>query len=329
MNKLLIVLITVLITAFSGCKTSPPVGVEDNRFGGMVVKGSPIGATIFVDDINSGKILPDTLTLRYGVHTIRVGKDGYISETKSVTVPAYAISEVSFNLEPVTEAKLVVLEDFANVSCVPCVTSNRVIKSLMNGTYNSTKLLLIKYHVNFPSPLDPFYQANKVPLTARATYYKIFSTPTSFVDGILKPISSDSVQIKQFVDQQLAKPAKFRITVTDTISGGAISVSLKIKALDLSTIQSSDLRLIVMAVQEETIFGTPPGSNGETSFYDVVRGFFTGAEGVIPSFSGNGQELPFSFSMAVGSGWDMTKIKVVAFVQNATTKEIYQAAYIK
>ncbi len=325
-NKAL-TLLAVLALVLAGCETSPPVKVEDDIMGGIVVSGSPQGAAIFVDGVNTGKTLPDTVTVKSGIRSLRIEKDGFIPETRSVTVPGFAITEEFFNLAPVTEQKLVVLEDFANVSCVPCVTSNRVIQSLKTGTYNSNQLLVIKYHLNFPSPNDPFYQANSSQLKARGQLYNILSTPTTYIDGKLKPVSSDSNQIKEYINQQLAKPAQFRMSVRDSVSGGVIFSKVGITVLSMPQVDTNDIVLHVYALQSETSFTNPPGANGETVFYDVVRGFFTGPGGLIPVIRQSGQQLSFDFAMAVGNGWDLSKIKVVAFLQHKTTKEIYQAAY--
>ncbi|MBK7869126.1 MAG: PEGA domain-containing protein [Ignavibacteriales bacterium] len=327
--KVLIVLLLSVII-LQGCKTSPPVDVESEATGRVAVSGSPENAAILVDGVMSGNFLPDTLTLKSGTHSIRVEKDGYISEVKNVTVSKNSFAEEVFNLAPVTEKKLVLLEDFANVSCSPCVQSNLVIRSLMTGTYSSEQLLIIKYHVSYPSPQDLFYQANKTVIDKRAQFYNVFSTPTSYIDGKLKPISSDSTQIKQYVNQQLAASAKFRVTVKDSVGGGTIFAKAGLKVIDpaiLTPSLSGNLILHVMAIQTETSFATPPGSNGETVFYDVVRGFFTGADGTPANFTYFGEELSFNLSIPVGNGWDMTKIKVVAFLQNKLTKEIYQAAF--
>ncbi|GJQ32829.1 MAG: hypothetical protein HBSAPP04_16680 [Ignavibacteriaceae bacterium] len=327
MRNSALTLLAVLAFIFAGCETSPPVNVENDIFGGLVVSGSPQGAAIFVDGVNTGKTLPDTVTVKAGIRSVRIEKDGFISETRSVTVPGYAITEEVFNLAPVTEQKLVVLEDFANVSCVPCVTSNRIIQSLKSGTYTPSQLLVIKYHMNYPSPQDPFYQANKTQINARGQLYYVLSTPTTYIDGQLKPVSSDSSQIKGYINQQLAKPAQFRMNVSDSVAGGVIYAKVRINVLSMPQVDTNDIILNVYALQTETSFATPPGSNGETVFYDVVRGFFAGSGGIIPTIKQSGQELSFDFAMATGNGWDLSKIKVVAFLQHKTTREIYQAAY--
>ena len=324
------VTITVLFLTgflfFFFCKTSPPINIEEDVTGGIVVKGSPAGASIILDGVNTGKTLPDTLIAKAGTHQLRVEKDGFVSENRNIVIGAFSLGEEVFNLAPVTEQKVVVIEDFANVSCVPCVTSNKVLRSLENGYLADKKVIMIKYHVNYPSPQDPFYQANKASFDSRAQFYKIFSTPTTYIDGTLKPVSSDSNQIKQFVNQQLGAPARFRMDIKDSTSGGVLYSTVNLRALDLPQVDTNEILLHVFVIQEETSFATPPGSNGETLFHNVVRGFMTGVGGITPSFTGNGQDRNFNLAIAINSGWDLTKLRVIAFLQNKTTKEIYQSS---
>ena len=59
---------------------------------------------------------------------------------ESISYPAgKVIVNTTINLEPSNTPvqKVVLLEDFANVSCVPCVTSNQILESLQNGTYEN------------------------------------------------------------------------------------------------------------------------------------------------------------------------------------------------
>lgn len=233
MKKGIVSAFLLLILVFTGCETSPPINVQDDVFGGVAVTGSPVGAAIFLDGNNTGKVIPDTLQVKAGVHQIGAQMDGFLSETKNITVPGNSITNVVFDLAPVTEQKVVVLEDFANVSCVPCVTSNLVINALQKGTYKNSPVLFIKYHVNYPSPQDPFYQANRSQLTARAQLYNVLSTPTTFIDGRFKPLSADSNQIKQYIEQQLRQPARFRMTATDSIASGEIHAKIGIEVLSI------------------------------------------------------------------------------------------------
>jgi len=76
-------------------------------------------------------------------------------------------------------SKIVLIEDFANVSCIPCVNSNKIIESLTKTTYGPTKLVAIKFPTNFPSPSDPFYLAKSDYCDQRMEYYNIFFAPTT------------------------------------------------------------------------------------------------------------------------------------------------------
>ncbi|HEY6626359.1 MAG TPA: hypothetical protein VIZ21_05345, partial [Ignavibacteriaceae bacterium] len=58
-------------------------------------------------------------------------------------------------------SKVVIIEDFANVSCNPCVISNKILESLTEITYGRSKLVAVKFPTNFPAPNDLFYLAAK------------------------------------------------------------------------------------------------------------------------------------------------------------------------
>lgn len=202
----------------TGCDTNPPNKVPDNitHTGKVFVTSSVTGASIFVDGANSGKITPDTVVVSVGTRTIKLEKTGYISSTHSLNVIKDSIYVLSLEMNPVTD-KVVLLEDFANVSCVPCVTSNRIIESLSHSY--GKRLVIIKYPTNFPSPVDPFYLANPDDCTSRRVYYSVVTAPTVVVDGFLRPIPSDSSIIKDRLDAQLSNIPKFRIELSDSLNG--------------------------------------------------------------------------------------------------------------
>ncbi len=125
---------------------------------------------IYLDGVFSGKYTPDTLTLNEGDYSIKVVKE---------LVP-----------------KLVLIEDFANVSCIPCVQSNKILESLSNVKFGRSKLVIIKFPTNFPSPNDPFYLAatkmTVIPELLTTTYFLLQAQCT---DGIERPISTDSLDV--------------------------------------------------------------------------------------------------------------------------------------
>ena len=317
---------TLLVIIIAGCKTNPPTEPEPpiQTFGKVIVNSNITGSKIFLDGEFTGKLTPDTLTLSEGDYVIKVVKE---------EVP-----------------KLVLIEDFANVSCIPCVQSNKILESLSNIKFGRSRLVVIKFPTNFPSPNDPFYLANKVDCDSRIDYYNIFFAPNTVTDGIERPISTDSSDVISKVEARLDSLPRFDLSVTASASGGNYFVTVNVKVIekyfpssqtlnikagdsktldfnlniDNSTITYSDLVLHTVVTETDIEFSTPPGSNGETKFFDVMRKMLPTNEGQnLNSLEQSGEEV-YQFQIPIGLGWEVNNLNVVTYVQNKVTKEIFQ-----
>jgi len=228
------------------------------------------------------------------------------------------------NTEHVTSAnKVVIVEDFANVSCNPCVISNKILESLTEITYGRSKLVAVKFPTNFPAPNDLFYLAAKEICDARISYYSVFFAPTTVIDGILKPISTDSNSVKAAVDSRLSITPRFNINV-GAILEGDYSVNVNVNFIDTTSINMSDLVIHTVLTETDIEFEQAPGSNGETKFYDVTRLMLPNKEGTpIRQLIDQG-ELIFTFEDALLSSWNLEKLNFVVYIQNKTTKEVFQ-----
>jgi len=220
-------------------------------------------------------------------------------------------------------SKVVIIEDFANVSCNPCVISNKILESLTEITYGRSKLTAVKFPTNFPAPNDLFYLAAKEICDARISYYNVFFAPTTVIDGILKPISTDSNSVKAAVDSRLSITPRFNISIGTSLEGD-YTVNVDIQFMDNSYINMSELVIHTVLTEKDIEFEQAPGSNGETKFYDVTRLMLPSKEGTpIRQLIDQG-ELTFTFEDALLSSWNLEKLNFVVYVQNKTTKEIFQ-----
>jgi len=229
----------------------------------------------------------------------------------------------NFTLQPKAVDKVVLLEDFANVSCVPCVTSNRIIKTLTRETYGHNKLVAVKYPTNFPAPNDLFYHANKPVCDSKISFYNIFFAPTTVIDGLEKPASTDSLAVKQKIEGRLAVSPPFEIIVTDNFDAGSYYVDVQVNTL-IST-DLSNLRLEAVILEEEIKFETPPGSNGETVFYDVMREVLPSTEGLSLSEVQQSGNFTVELESDLFENWQPDQLNTVVFIQNKSTKEVLQA----
>lgn len=219
--------------------------------------------------------------------------------------------------------KVVLLEDFANVSCNPCVTSNVIIEDLTNVTYGRSKLVAVKFPTNFPAPNDLFYLAAKEACDSRISFYNVFFAPTTVIDGLIKPISTDSTSVKAAVDTRLAIAPRFEINI-DAVLEGDYLVDVNIKFIDTTGIDLSELVIHSIVTETDIEFEQAPGSNGETKFYDVTRLMLPSKEGSSLRQLIDQEELTFQFDDALLSSWNLDHINTVVFIQNSSTKEIFQ-----
>lgn len=314
------------VLLFIRCETNPPLSAEDDikEFGKVFISANISGAEIFLNDVNTGKLTPDTIAAPVGPNSVKVQKDGFATITELVEVQKDTVLIVDFILNEIV-SKIVLLEDFANVSCTPCVTSNKIIEQLVNKTYGTKKLIAIKFPTNFPSPNDPFYNANKPDCDARRTYYSVIIAPTTIIDGVHKPISTDSTSIKEKIETQLQQQAQFKLEVTDSISGNIYFAKVRLTMIDNSNIALNDLVLHTVLTETDIEFATAPGSNGETKFFDVMRKMMPSNQGQSLSSIELNTEVSFEFQTELNAGWNLAHLNSVVFIQNRQTKEVYQA----
>lgn len=219
--------------------------------------------------------------------------------------------------------KVVLLESFTNVGCYPCPVTNKIIRQLSNETYGKSKLVVVKFPVNFPAPNDLFYLAAKEICDSRMDYYHVFYAPTIIIDGTLKPVASDSVSIKAAIDSRFFVTPRFAVNV-NSISEGDYTIDVSIRILDSSSINMSDLVINTAITEADIEFQQPPGSNGETKFYDVIRLMQPSINGISLRQLIDQGELSFDFENVLLSDWNTEKLNSVVYIQNTSTKEVYQ-----
>ena len=322
MHKILILLLSILIIS---CQTNPPTTPINPviEYGKIKVASNAAGAMIFLNGSSTGKITPDTLTAEVGINQIKLVKTDFDTLIVNVNVEKNKTTEINENLFAAN--KIVLIEDFANVSCVPCVTSNKIIEHLVNDKFGTSKLVAIKYPTNFPSPVDPFFLANGPDCNARMGYYNILFAPTTIVNGNLRPTSTDSNDVKDKIYSEFTKVPKFIVDVTGGINGSDYTINISVNVLDISNIDFSKLVLHTVVTETDIQFATPPGSNGETKFYDVMRKMLPTNQGEsLTNISQTGM-YNFQRQLALNSTWIQSNINTVVFIQNKDTKEIYQA----
>jgi hypothetical protein len=314
------------ICLLQGCTTNPPI-TPDNPVpatGKILVLANVADAIILLDGASTGKVTPDTLTATVGSHVVAVQKAGFLTDERPVLVAEDSLTEVAFTLTEASQ-RVVLIEDFSNVSCNPCVTSNLILDALANGTYSRSKVAVVKYATNFPSPSDPFYTGSRTDCDARMSYYQILASPTTIVGGVDRPPSTDSSAIKSAIDVALMQPARFMIDVTDGVAAGLYSITVTVRTLDTAGLDWQHLVLHTVVTEAEIIYSSPPGSNGETRFTDIMRAMLPSKTGEPLHPDGAGGTMQYSRSIPISQAWRSDQLHSVAFIQHTQTRVVYQS----
>lgn len=247
-----------------------------------------------------------------------------------LVVLALGASQLSFGQEA---PRLVLLEHFTQASCGPCATYNPAINALLES--NAGNVIAIKYQTSWPGT-DPMNAANPTDVANRVTLYGVSGVPHSVIDGNFYNGHPNGVNQNNFTNRH-AVPSKVNVQASYTVIDNAapitdsMKISVKVKALGALAVNTFVLHTV--AIEHEINFATPPGTNGEKKFENVMKKMIPSATGTALPAMAAGDSLTYDFKISLkrANGSDMYynigQAALVAFVQNKTTKEVLQAGY--
>jgi hypothetical protein len=219
----------------------------------------------------------------------------------------------------------------------------------MMERYSREEMAAIVYHVHIPAP-DPMTNPST---EARARFYEAWGTPAFAIDGAINTGGGGRDQIRAFYDrvnpqleQRLSEPAGARILLGASRDGGQVNVEATV---DKVRNESHDLSLQIALVEDRLTYS---GQNG-VRFHPMVVRSLAGKDAA-------GFGIGLRKKMVVRHTFDLGEItrelkahlddyekerkvtfirkmheidgralSVAAFVQDAKTREVLQAAFVK
>ncbi|MGY6562330.1 MAG: T9SS type A sorting domain-containing protein [Luteibaculaceae bacterium] len=255
-----------------------------------------------------------------------------ITEANDVVLENSIELSRAFNVLTEAYAKKPLVENFSSSTCPPCSGANTF---LFGPTYAQlgvnapeSDVNVVKFQVPIPSAGDPSVNPHSL---ARRTFYNINAAPSVIVDGTqfdpfsvgsgtwasVIPFFTAAIEARQTQDF-----SPYQITGTYNLAGGTMTVDVNVVS-GLSQIPAGH-RLYISVNNDEYSFA---GTNGETTFKDVNRFMMPDANGTVLSSSAFSQTFTRNNvvigSVAAGNHnlWN-EDINVIAWVQNATTREV-------
>jgi thiol-disulfide isomerase/thioredoxin len=210
------------------------------------------------------------------------------------------------------------IEHYTNAGCPPCAEQNPILEALLNQGDNPDKIAHIAYHTSGPG-YDPMnvFNASYDQGSARATYYNITGVPTAVFGG--KIYSGSPVGInQQMIDEEYNILGEFKIVPEITYQNDSLFIDVEITSLKAQT--SGALKTFVVLIEDKE-YDSPPGTNGEKLFPNVMRYMLTGIEGediglpVADEVKNISCKMPFHEDIG-------QNLQLIIFVQNTTDKEM-------
>ncbi|MBL4653964.1 MAG: T9SS type A sorting domain-containing protein, partial [Flavobacteriales bacterium] len=210
--------------------------------------------------------------------------------------------------------RLVLLEHFTNAGISSAgVAYDAAVNSIVSN--NPNDVIDIQYHTKFPSD-DILNADNPADPSTRVLYYGITNTPYSHMDGNQY---SGAAWTQQDLDFRVLQDPQFDIDLSTNVGGTDIQITAKI--ISRNNLDSSDITLHI-AVVESNI------NLSGTNYSSVLKALLPDAAGTNYERTWNtGESSTVTETYDLRNLYDERLFEVIAFVQNNTTKEVYQVAY--
>jgi len=211
------------------------------------------------------------------------------------------------------------MEVFTSSTCGPCKPGNTNMDNVVVPTISN--YTIIKYQQNFPGAGDPYQTAESV---ARRGFYGINSIPRMEIDGEWDQ-NANSLTASIFNGFQ----AKYAFVKIDFISAIYAGPHVRVKATITPVANlTGNLKYHLVITEKKTTMNT--ASNGETEFFHVMMD-------MVPDQNGNNMtslnantptNVNLITNLSSSNVEEFHDLKAVVFVQDMTTKEIYQSEWM-
>lgn len=254
-----------------------------------------------------------------GPHNIKIwvskinGNDDQFkaNDKLSGTILAYDVNQ--------TYTRYPIIESFTSATCPPCKPGNEVVDNIIKNYPDM--YTIVKYQMNWPGTGDIYYNADG---DQRKTYYAVNSVPQLYADGALG-INSNYFTDQLFLDAK-ANPAFVKLEGSFSVDGRAVTVGASV----ISKIDINRNDLVLHCAVMDKITKKNVATNGETQFHHVMHKMLPNGNGTIikPLVASEKQDFNLSFEFpVVNNVEDFSNLVVAVFLQNRTTKEIYNSAF--
>lgn len=215
----------------------------------------------------------------------------------------------------------VLVTHFTNTRCSICASRNPDFKTNFVAQ-NNNDMMLLAFHPSAPYPTCIFNQHNVDGNDDYAFFMQVYGgTPRIAINGNALPASasySDPTMYDPY--KNLTSPIALSLQ-QQKFGSDSIRIRMCIKAVDNNAIGN---QRVYLGVAESDIAYNAP--NGEPLHHRVFRQFLLGNQGTsfdIPAMTGD--SITYTVTIPFHFDWNVGKTYAFGYVQNGSTREVYQA----
>ncbi|HDR04302.1 MAG TPA: Omp28-related outer membrane protein [Candidatus Marinimicrobia bacterium] len=230
---------------------------------------------------------------------------------------------LAFGFAGAAPRKVVLFEQATNASCGPCAASNPRVQQLISQNFG--KIVGVRYHAWWPGT-DPMYTHNTTDNRSRIQYYGVSGVPTYMIDGSNYGVPGSLDAMTTQMNERLSVPSPVALEAFYHYDPESDTVTVAVSLIAEEALIGENMVLHLALIERMVVFATPPGSNGESEFGDVMRRMYPSGEGLTIGSLDAGTELFYEYKARKHRDWNINDLAAVAFVQNNANKEIINAA---
>jgi hypothetical protein len=235
-------------------------------------------------------------------------------KTRILGILMISVLTVCFTVSSHAGDRRVIVERFTSSTCGPCGTYNPNLDAFLNSA-NPNDVVSISYHMNWPAPgNDPMYHANPNDNNARRSAYNVNSIPNWKFDGVININNFSNGELQSALAQRKNILSPITVVLTETRNG--LTVNAKVDIYCESPVDNPIATVHFGVVEKIVNYASPPGTNGERNFPDVMRKMLPTAFGT-PVVLLPGRRISLEYSYTISSTWVADQIRSIVFVQTS------------
>lgn len=237
---------------------------------------------------------------------------------KYIALFSFVILLFSNSISAQSAKKYILLEQFSNTNCSNCASRIPQFRNNLQGFEGDYHL--ISFFTPTPYPSCFLYNANKPQNDVRRMFYNILGTPTIHVNG-LRVNQGTSIVPVSVLEDLAQETSPVELIVSKANNGNSIDVNVNILTHgDLPVFPGGGSYVLQVVAVEKLVVGGPLPQY--QNHHNVFRTMVTPDAGTpfVPANPGEG--LSYAFSFQPESSWNIDSLVIIAFVQEAITKNV-------